>query len=1035
MPFTPGQIVYHINSPSRRGVITGRTRRMGPVTAWEVNYSANDKTYNPEAALRSVELAEETLEDRIAAGRFGRPDDLRRRMTFEKLKGSLSEFIYSMDAAEIDFLEYQFKPVLKFVESPNERLLLADEVGLGKTIEAALIWLEIQARRDARRLLVVCPKMLVRNWRTELRGKFNVPIEQCTVAQLGEHMRDLKATGPTHRFALIATYSSLRASREDFADLDSEEKLGPKGELVRAWDRWDEDYPFADLVIFDEAHTMRNSGALVSRTGGALSNASEGVLCVSATPVNNRSEDLRTLLRLLDPGMFDDEFLFNQLLAENTPAVRLGNALAVIPPRLAEARATLPELRASGLIGKSELLPRLEEMLSGPNAGSHEVLIEAQRLTGQLNVLGRYVARTRRRQVAEMRAERKPMVVPVQFNDMEFKFYWAITRLVRKRVERAGNRFSAFHLVGPQLRMASCIPAMVDAYRQGQLGDFEEVLFDAFDVDSDDLDGVVGPVDEEGFEEFLKEYRAYDFEANDSKYSQFRDVVINKLGDEKIVVFSFFRGTLRYLHKRLNAAGVETATIHGGMTQQADRDAEIERFSQPNGPRVLLSSEVGSEGINLQFARVIINYDLPWNPMRVEQRIGRIDRVGQQAAVLHVVHFKVHGTIEERLYDRLHTKLEIFRNSLGDLEVVIGEEVAKLTEDLFRRDLTPEEEELRIRQTELVLVSKLKAQDELEQSGQNLLGLSDYIRDRINRNRQLGRYVTPEELKSYMEDFFRRCYQGCRLTWNDPSDKTFRLELTMEAHERLLAFLTEVKQDAVPEQRARSMIGTLHVEVAKRRLKHEGRRIVLINHLSPLIRWITRENQNDAKAFFDTAALRIREPNMPAGAYVFRIERWSFKGLRKRELLSYAVAHLDGGRPAPPEQAEQVVQKLLQTGDDWLHRDIDPAKARARLDAIRDSLADRHNTAYETFAAENQNLQLIQRQQVVAHFDRRTRQDEQRLSTMIQNQRSERMQRLAKARLESTRQKRDEKLAELDRKAEIDQQLEEISAGVFINEP
>jgi superfamily II DNA or RNA helicase len=1033
--FTAGQIVFHVNSPARRGVITGRTRQMGPVAAWEVKYSANDKTFIAATALRAIEIDQDTLEDRIAAGLFGRPDDLRRRMTFEKLKGSLSEFIYSMDAAEIDFLEYQFKPVLKFVESPNERLLLADEVGLGKTIEAALIWLEIQARRDARRLLVVCPKMLVRNWRTELRGKFNVPIEQCTVAQLGEHMRDLRANGPTHRFALIATYTSLRASREDFADLDSEEKLGPKGELVRAWDRWDEDFPFADLVIFDEAHTMRNPGALVSRTGSALSNASEGVLCVSATPVNNRSEDLRTLLRLLDPGMFDDEFLFNQLLAENTPAVRLGNALAVIPPRLAEARSTLPELRASTLIGQSELLPRLEEMLSGPKAGSNEVLIEAQRLTEQLNVLGRYVARTRRRQVAEMRAERRPMVVPVTYNDMEFKFYWAITRLVRKRVERAGNRFSAFHLVGPQLRMASCIPAMVDAYRQGQLGDFEDVLFDAFDLDSDDLDGDVGPVDEEGFEEFLKEYRAYDFEANDSKYSQFHDVVLNKLGDEKIVVFAFFRGTLRYLQKRLNAAGVETATIHGGMTQQSDRDAEIERFARPDGPRVLLSSEVGSEGINLQFARVIINYDLPWNPMRVEQRIGRIDRVGQLAAILHVVHFKVRGTIEERLYDRLHTKLEIFRNSLGDLEAVIGDEVAKLTEDLFRRDLTPEEEEQRIEQTNLVLETRLRAQDELEKSGQNLLGLSDYIRDRINRNRQLGRYVTPEELKSYMEDFFRRCYQGCRLSWNDPSDRTFRLELTMEAHERLLAFLAEVKQDAVPEQRARSLIGTLHVEVAKRRLKHEGRRIVLINHLSPLIRWITWENQNDAKAFFDTAALRIREPVMPSGAYVFRIERWSFKGLRKRELLSYAVALLDGGPPAPPDQAEKVLQTLLQSGDDWLNRDIDPAKARGRLDAIRDDLADRHNAAYETFAAENQNLQLIQRQQVTAHFDRRTRQDEQRLATLIQNNRSERIQKLARARLESTRQRRDEKLRELERKAEIDQQLEEISAGIFINEP
>ena len=97
----------------------------------------------------------------------------------------------------------------------------------------------------------------------------------------------------------------------------------------------------------------------------------------------------------------------------------------------------------------------------------------------------------------------------------------------------------------------------------------------------------------------------------------------------------------------------------------------------------LLSSEVGSEGIDLQFYRVLVNYDLPWNPMRVEQRIGRIDRVGQQAKKLSIINFKVSDTIEERLYERLHVKLQRFANSLGDLESVIGKEVQKLTIELF----------------------------------------------------------------------------------------------------------------------------------------------------------------------------------------------------------------------------------------------------------------------------------------------------------------------------------------------------------------
>lgn len=1035
MTFAQGQLVYHVNSPVRRGILTGRTRKMGPITNWEVDYGPGDRTYIPESAIRVVQLQADSQDDRILQGQFGRPDDLRRLMTFEKLKGSLSEFIYSMDAAEIDFLEYQFKPVLKFVESPNERLLLADEVGLGKTIEAALIWVELQARRDARRLLVVCPKMLVSNWRSELRDKFNVPIEQCTIEQLRGHLADLKRIGPQHSFALIATYSSLKPPRGDFDLMDEDTRLSPKGELVRAWLNWEEDYPFADLVIFDEAHSLRNPSAIASRTARALANAAEGLLCASATPINNSNEDLRSILRLLDPGVFENEYLFNALLNQNRPAVELANALAAVPPQLSRAREAVAQLRSSEFVGKSELLPKLQKLLQMTTSKDREHLVEAQRLAEQLNVLGRYVSRTRRRQVSELRAVRHAMVVPVEFSEMEFKFYWAITRLVRDRVDRAGNRFSAFHLVGPQLRMASCIPAMVDAYRQGQLGDFESVLFDAFGADDFGEEDIDSLGKEEEFEDFLKRYREYDFEANDSKYEMLRQVVQKKLPHDKIVIFSFFRGTLAYLRRRLEADGEPVALIHGGIASQEERDAEIRRFERADGPRVLLSSEVGSEGINLQFARVVVNYDLPWNPMRVEQRIGRIDRVGQQAQVLQVIHFKIHGTIEERVYNRLHQKLEIFRSSLGDLEAVIGEEIKKLTEDLFRKHLSPEEEEQRIEQTELVLASRLRAMEELENTGENLLGLSDYIRDRINRNRQLGRFVSPQELRCCFEDFFRRKYLGCTLTWDHPIEGVFLIELTHEAHVALNDFLSAHKQNAIPEQRARIIRGTFHAEISKKRRRIDGQRLVFINHLSPLVRWITEENRITEGVFSDTVALRFREPSMPSGIYVFRVERWLFKGLRKRESLAYAVAHLDGGPVAPPEDAERIVKMLLEKADDWLDRGCDMHQVLERLSFVRDSLSDRMEEAYDTFRAENQTLDLIQQEQVKAHFQLRERQDEQRLQTVIDNRRSERVIKLAKARLEKTRERYRDKMAELSHKAQIDHQLEEIVAGVFINEP
>jgi SNF2 family DNA or RNA helicase len=155
-------------------------------------------------------------------------------------------------------------------------------------------------------------------------------------------------------------------------------------------------------------------------------------------------------------------------------------------------------------------------------------------------------------------------------------------------------------------------------------------------------------------------------EAGDTKYRSFSTAIRDHLRDnpsEKIVVFAFFRGTLAYLKRRLEADGIPSASIVGGMaTQVVDnrqvdaKTAEIDRFRSPEGPNVLLSSEVGSEGIDLQFARMVFNYDLPWNPMRVEQRIGRIDRMGQENKTIIVGHFATEGTIDDRILNRLYER-------------------------------------------------------------------------------------------------------------------------------------------------------------------------------------------------------------------------------------------------------------------------------------------------------------------------------------------------------------------------------------------
>ena len=658
MPFEGGATVFDVNNPARVGQITGRQQTRAGVVFREVAFGPNEKRYVAESYLQVFDERDSNTDDLIRRGMYGKTEDLQRLLTFEKLKGTLHDFIYSMDVARIDFLEYQFKPVLKFVNSPTERLLIADEVGLGKTIEAALIWLELQARRDARRLLVVCPKMLAPKWRMELRQKFGVQAEVGNVKNLQQAIAEVRHEGEAASFAWICTYSGLRPARRDLSRLDDPEgdELSERGQLCSLFQNWEGTFPLFDLAIFDEAHHMRNPASTTYRLGAAVGNATNALLLVSATPVNNTSTDLFSLLRLLDPDFFANEAQFNYLLEENKPALQASLALNAAKPNFMQAAEALSRLRHSPFVGQSELLRQAIERVQTLSPGDHAGILGILETVEKLNIISRYISRTRRVQVKERRAVRKPLILEVTFNEPEMRFYKTVTRMVRRKVEASGGGFLAFHLILPQQRTASCIPAMVRAVREGDLGDPGELLSDAFDLELDADEQMVEETLSDEVQDWLK---SHDFEANDTKFSVLRKLVVEQLPDEKIIIFAYFKATLRYLQKRLQAEGINSALLHGELDDE-ERAAQLEAFQMNPDVRVLLSSEVGSEGIDLQFCRVVVNYDLPWNPMRVEQRIGRIDRVGQKAERLIIVHFKVKGTVEERLYDRLHKKLRVF---------------------------------------------------------------------------------------------------------------------------------------------------------------------------------------------------------------------------------------------------------------------------------------------------------------------------------------------------------------------------------------
>ena len=209
-----GDLVRLADNPSRLGTLTAQRSGVPPRERVLVNFNDGKRELQLVSALELVELDGhvEDANDLILRGQYGRVMDLRGAITHHRLSGKLANLIYSLNTTNTEFLPYQFKPVLHFLESPSNGILIADEVGLGKTIEAGLIWTELRARQDAKRLLVVCPAMLKPKWVAELSNRFGVQAQDVDAATLLRRLEEAKEN-PSHGFALVASLQGLRAPR------------------------------------------------------------------------------------------------------------------------------------------------------------------------------------------------------------------------------------------------------------------------------------------------------------------------------------------------------------------------------------------------------------------------------------------------------------------------------------------------------------------------------------------------------------------------------------------------------------------------------------------------------------------------------------------------------------------------------------------------------------------------------------------------------------------------------------------------------
>jgi ERCC4-related helicase len=650
---------------------------------------------------------------------------------------------------------YQFRPVLKLIQADRPRLLIADEVGVGKTIEAGLILKELQARRELKSVLIICPKPLVaeRKWLEELK-RFDEQFTQMDGDALRYCIEETHLDGvwPQQYARSIVPYSLF----------DENLLLGKEGKGRKNRGLLDLDPPPAfDLVIVDEAHHIRNTDTWAYRTVRYFCDNAEAVVLLSATPIQLGDNDLFTLLQLVRPDMLPSRRDFDHM-AEPNPHINA--AIEIVrnakPGWTAFARQRL-ELALSTDWGSSVLSNDIRvqpvlDLLRQQEVGTEDRLMVVRELES-LYTFAPIINRTRRRDIGNFTI-RKPETLSVDFTAQQDLLHRGVLDLVsRILAHRHGDRNLSFMMTTIRRQVASCVFGLapyLEAILSGQLTRLELSETDA-------EDGL--PTMTEAIAEFRTDVDALvrlarGLSSEDPKFSAFAKVVLDKqdLTNNKLLVFSTFRHTLAYLVERLQQGNVRIGLIHGDVPEEERRELR-NRFSRPkDDPRaidLLLSSEVGCEGLDYQFCDGIVNYDLPWNPMRVEQRIGRIDRYGQRSETVAIYNFITPGTVDAEIYERCLLRIGVFRQALGGSEEILGKltrEIRGIAENL---QLSLEEQSRRLQQLADNEIRVVQEQALLEEQQATFFGLSVPKQDAELIKSASSFWLTPPRIRNLIEQY------------------------------------------------------------------------------------------------------------------------------------------------------------------------------------------------------------------------------------------------------------------------------------------
>ncbi len=617
---------------------------------------------------------------------------------------------FAVSVSQVDPLPHQMDAVYShLLTQPQIRFLIADDPGAGKTIMAGLTLKELKFRGLVERTLIVTPANLTDQWRRELQDKFGetfTVVNRGTVgAAYGRNIWDDKAQ--------CITSIDFVARQDDILNLLRDV-------------RW-------DLCIVDEAHKMAayRYGQKVNKTqryefGEFLRDRTDHFLFLTATPHKGDADNFALLLQLLDR----DLYVTGDILAE---ASAHGENRIMIR-RLKEDMKKFD--------GSPCFPPRKVQTLAYELTPDELALYEA---------VTDYVRNNFQRAEA---AENRNVGLALTVLQRRLASSMAAIRL---SLERRLKRLRDLQKLGKIKQEYGELPEDLDDLAEAERWHFEDELVERLTM-AETMAELEAEIDD--LERLVKLAKANEKNVPETKFEELRGVVSEHLAgrDERLLVFTEHKDTLDFLVRKLTNLGFHCCTIHGGMSLEKRIDAEREFFERK--PSVMVATEAAGEGINLQFCSLMVNYDIPWNPNRLEQRMGRIHRYKQEREVM-IFNLVAKNTREGEVMERLLLKLEDMRVALGSDRVydVIGEIIPVPRFDALMKDWLSKRRTMAEiladidLQTDETQVARIRADMNDRSLGSRYIDLSKLDADRQKSKEQR---LMPE----YIEKFFVEAYRS-----------------------------------------------------------------------------------------------------------------------------------------------------------------------------------------------------------------------------------------------------------------------------------